>query len=116
MFVNGPAQFPLNTLKFIEVTLPVTLFKETVCTGPLATKENHTSSSAVPTHGVTTCPDAVAPNTDPKVWEAQVWPAFTVTGSAPAQLSFAGGPTGGVVTQMLNVVVTAVEPLLYTRK
>jgi hypothetical protein len=62
----------------------------------VATKENHTSSSAVPEQPVEDC---VAPTLVAGVFTQA---ALTVRDVAPLQLLFAGG-AGGVVTHIVNV-------------
>jgi len=69
-----------------------------VCDVWVATNENQTSSSAVPTQ-VFACADAVAPATVPGVVNAHVPSLFGVTFVAVSQLSLVG--IGGCGTQVV---------------
>ena len=88
----------------ISVTIPVTLLNTTLWLGPVATKENQTSSltPVAPHVGAGTPVVCVAETVVPFIVCAQEKFALTGTGVAPAQLSLAGGG-GGIETQIPNV-------------
>ena len=94
-------QVPVNTAWFKLVVVPSILFKLIKCWLVVATKENHTSSSALPTQPFGTL-DGPAWIKFPEPYTSQLPPSFAKTGIAVIQSSFSAG-NGGFLTQTVNL-------------
>ena len=98
-----------------SVVVGAMLLSVMMCWVAVAVKRYHTSSFTVPEHGDTASPEFVALCNVPAVCALHVRPALTGRFTAPAHSSLAGGG-GGVLMQMLNVLVwPVVDVQVYTR-
>jgi len=102
--VNAP-QAPVKSCIRMVVE-GVTLLSVMMCWLEVAVKRYHTSSSAVPVHGVATMPLFVALCNVPAVCAVQLRPVLTGNTTAATHSSFAGGG-GGVPIQIWNVMLDA---------